>query len=143
MTLLSRDDLLSFFDGLGMPVSLDDETYCCPTRASFNELLAAAKRDLDRLGIQYTLEGFDCEDFAESAVSLCRIAHARTPGAPQAGLAVGTLSYVKADTGNGHAVVCAVVIEDGKPTLAIGEPQTGLPITLSDVELASTRQVWL
>jgi hypothetical protein len=143
MTLLTAEQMQEILDAQGIFAELDDALYCLPTRASLHEQAAAAKRNMDKLGLVYRDEAFDCEDFADLTRALMRISHARTPDAPAAGLAVGVFSYISDATGGAHAVVFAIVNEGEDLRFVFAEPQTGQPLDLSANEISSSIKAWI
>lgn len=79
----------------------------------------------------------DCDDFATRYRTFSQMCHARSGRKIEEALAVGEMFYQIDNGGGGHAINCAVVLENQNPKIICIEPQTGQEIFLSESELRS------
>jgi hypothetical protein len=143
--LVSREELESFLDDQGlrprMGALLADRQYALPSRRWIQGVFTPFWKDLcSQLDIhKYAPERNDCDKSARLASAWAAICHARTPGAPVAGLAFGEFWYVKDNPIAAHALCLAVTRNDsGGLALSFFE---AIPVIAGLVELSPTEIV--
>lgn len=126
---------------LGNPPTLEvlclDYNYAVPSRHYVEKVLAEdMKNNFNALGIVYTEESADCDNFAMLTHALAQAAHHRTVKGTS-GLALAVVIYRPLAT-SGH--VMNLVIVDSPPKVKLYEPQTGIlsDINVSFAEMCST-----
>lgn len=127
MTLeLHNSDVSNALLAAGVPdraLFLGDTFYALPTErwitGPFSESFT---RVLSGMGIKYTEESHDCENFAQLCAWFAAHCHAETPGSPTSGLAFGELWVASLS----HAINFAVHRDDaGSLYVKCYEPQIG------------------
>ncbi len=135
----TSSELESFLiDDLSFPIMplWADETYSLPDKTwLFGDFAAALKNFQFKFGVMgYRPSNNDCDNFAKIAVCFADILHSYSK--IDTGIAIGEFWYVQ-DSGGAHAILVAIVMEDGKLKLKFMEPQTGEELKLSDKEIES------
>jgi hypothetical protein len=105
----------------------------------FGPLASAWLKFVQAMGVSgYAPEKNDCDKAARLCAAFAGILHARTPGAPNAGLAFGEFWYVRA-VGGSHAINVAIAAGDQPTTfdLLFMEPQNGKQVHLTREEIES------
>lgn len=124
-----------------------DREYQHPSKDWFFGTFAnAMQANLQSLGVwDYAEQENDCDDFSAITRALAQVMNHRTGS--EAGhekgkaLAVGEFLYTiggdTSDEAKGHAINCAIILHEGKPSLVFMEPQTGKQVYLSEKEIQS------
>lgn len=143
--LVTRNELELFLNDQGLRPSmgglLADRQYALPLRGWIMGVFTPFWKDLCRqLDIhKYAPERNDCDKSSRLAAAWAAICHARTPGAPVAGLAFGEFWYVKDNPVAAHALCVAVTRNDsGGLALLFFE---AIPVVAGLVELTPTEIV--
>lgn len=102
-------------------IFLNDSNYVAPHSSwLLGEYDSWFSSVIETLGLAYSTDMWDCDDFADLYSSLARICHRKTKGALiDHGLPVGIIHFQQAN-GGGHAVVAAFTSDKG---LLFIEPQ--------------------
>lgn len=143
MKMRNAEELMSFFNQAtpGAEVNFDDLNYVLPTREWVTgDFARAMLGNLQKLGITYAPESFDCDKFAKLVAAFGAVCNLRTSG-HKGGLALGVF-YYRSPAGY-HAINVAVVPDDDDLDLVFIEPQTGQELRLSEEELASCYRITL
>lgn len=116
-----------------------DRSYMLLTRDDFlNKFAPALWNNLRALKVAaYKPEANDCDDFSLYALALAKLTH-RFSTDEQKAVAVGMVGFTQ-DSGAGHAIIFAVIREQGKLVLVFLEPQQSKEKVLSENEKQSVR----
>lgn len=109
-TLIQRGSLVEVLVKAGVPtkaISCPDFTYALPSYEWIKQLGEWDKEQMQKLGLTYTEDGWDCDDYSEWVRLWARVAHQRTNGRRDDSIAVGWFDYMTKDY-VGHSIVCAV-----------------------------------
>ena len=134
MTLLTVERIQEILDenGIGVEATFFDDIYAQVDEdwvvGEFKESFSDFR---DKYQIGYQEKAFDCENFSRIYSGWADIRHARTPGHPVSGVAIGTLAYTRDVDGMGHGINIAIC---NNSKLVFVEPQTGNKITLTETE---------
>ena len=109
-----------------------DETYACVSKSWLFKAFGPNWISVIRqyLGVKYTSQAYDCDNFARGAASWADILHVITPEHPKSGLAIGEFVYAT-DDGGAHAINI-VICNDLE--VVFFEPQTGTEAKISIFE---------
>lgn len=116
-----------------------DREYMHPTKGwilgDFANALRVLLSELEQT--TYRIQSNDCDDFARLAAWFAQMLHNRTAPTSEAALAFGEFYYVQDISRKGHAINCAIVMDDGKPSLIFFEPQSQEQVYLSEREIGT------
>ena len=120
---------------LGNPPALEiiclDYNYAVPSRHYVETILTDdMQKNFKALGLQYTEESFDCDNFALLTHALAQTAHHRTVGKVACGLSLAVVMYMPL-AASGHMM--NLVIVDSPSQVKVYEPQTG---KLSNIDVS-------
>jgi hypothetical protein len=122
------EDIFKVLVEYGFPVPmifLLDSDYQLPDEYYVSHLGNRVQDALFKLGLHYTAESFDCDDFARVAWNHAALEQA-VYSKEEAGLAFGRIGLITTD-GTGHMINIAVHAIDGKLVVKLYEPQPQLP----------------
>lgn len=91
---------------------------------------------INKLGETYVLGANNCTSFARSATFYAKYLHFKNGSNNNASEAIGTFKYYK-DTGDGHAINIAIVIDGGKTNIVFYEPQSRKITNLTKSEISN------
>jgi hypothetical protein len=137
--VVSFEDLRGQLNGFGSPF---DGFYALPMRSWVaDQFSVALKLNIFSLGLRFSSEDWDCDDYAKYAWGLASICHGRTLDHPKSAIAFGVYIYyvIPTDPRSCHAIN---FFFDENLKLTFYEPQNQTIITLTNEQVNSC-QKWL
>ena len=141
-TSVSVDGLIDIItEKTGCPATYEALNYNLPTKDWFFNDYATALKDMmiKQNTFIYRKEIWDCSAFALESMMKAKKDNLFTTNAPKCDMAVGVISYVQTDvSASSHAIVFALVKENGKTNMYFLEPQTCKEVYLFPEQIASS-----
>jgi hypothetical protein len=137
---IEADPLYDALMALGFnPVGVfADSAYLLPSRSWVESTFAKSWFDFKASLGPWTAEDNDCDDFARGAAFLAELLHHNTKDRPaKTSLAFGEFWYIRHEDNGGHAINFYAYREEGVIKVGFFEPQTCLPVTLTEKEISS------